>query len=105
MAKGRTGRAYWAGVIAEFERGGQSHERFCERRKLNVGTFRSWLYRLRAETSLAAPRFVEATAAPATASTRCVVRVEGVEIEFASRPEAEYRAERIGEFTPTTPRR
>ena len=105
MAKGRTGRAYWAGVIAEFERSGQSHDRFCERRKLNVGTFRSWLYRLRAEASVETPRFVEVTAAPATASTRCVVRVGDAEIEFASRPEAEYLAELIGAFTPTTPRR
>ena len=102
MAKGRTGRAYWAGVIAEFERSGQSHDRFCEKRKLNVGTFRSWLYRLRAEASVEAPRFVEVTAAPATASTRCIVRVGGAEIEFAPPPSAEYLAELVSALAPTT---
>jgi hypothetical protein len=43
----RRGRAEWARVIEEFERSGQSHETFCAQYRLNVGSFRSWLYRLR----------------------------------------------------------
>ena len=43
----RRSRDEWADVIAEFEAGGESHEEFCARRELNVGSFRGWLYRLR----------------------------------------------------------
>lgn len=40
----RRGREQWAKIIAAFERAGKTHEEFCARRGLNVGTFRHWLY-------------------------------------------------------------
>jgi hypothetical protein len=92
MSKARHGRAYWTGVVTEFERSGQSHERFCERRKLNVGTFRAWLYRLRAEGMTEVPRFVELSADAPTAPMGCLVRVGFATIEFDSAPEPAYLA-------------
>jgi hypothetical protein len=92
MSKARHGRAYWTGVITEFERSDQSHERFCERRKLNVGTFRAWLYRLRAEGVTEMPRFVELSANAPVAPTGCVVRIGCATIEFDSAPEPAYLA-------------
>jgi hypothetical protein len=43
----RRSREQWAQIVEEFERSGQSHEAFCVQRRLNVGSFRGWLYRLR----------------------------------------------------------
>jgi hypothetical protein len=43
----RRGREEWTRTIEEFERSGESHEAFCAQHRLNVGSFRSWLYRLR----------------------------------------------------------
>jgi hypothetical protein len=45
----RWSREQWVQVVESFERSGQSHERFCVDRGLNVGSFRGWLYRLRRE--------------------------------------------------------
>ena len=92
MSKARHGRAYWTGVVTEFERSGQAHESFCERRKLNVGTFRAWLYRLRAEGVTGVPRFVELSADAPVASPGCVVRIGCATIEFDSAPEPVYLA-------------
>ncbi len=92
MSKARHGRAYWAGVVTEFERSGQSHERFCARRKLNVGTFRAWLYRLRAEGVTEVPRFVELSGDAPVTSTGCVLRIGSATIEFDSAPEPAYLA-------------
>lgn len=43
----RRSREQWARMVEEFERSGQSHEAFCAQQRLNVGSFRGWLYRLR----------------------------------------------------------
>jgi len=43
----RRSRGEWSDIVAEFERSSETHERFCDRRGLNVGSFRGWLYRLR----------------------------------------------------------
>jgi hypothetical protein len=43
----RRSREQWAQIIEQFERSGQSQEAFCLQQRLNVGSFRSWLYRLR----------------------------------------------------------
>jgi hypothetical protein len=45
----RRSRAEWAQIIEQFEHSGQSHEGFCGEERLNVGSFRGWLYRLRRE--------------------------------------------------------
>jgi hypothetical protein len=43
----RRSRAEWVQIVEQFERSGQSHEAFCAQHRLNVGSFRGWLYRLR----------------------------------------------------------
>jgi hypothetical protein len=43
----RRPRVEWATIIGEFEQSGEAHAEFCARRRLNLGSFRSWLYRLR----------------------------------------------------------
>ena len=42
----------WASIIGGVWRSGGSHEAFCATRRLNVGTFRAWLYRLRKASPL-----------------------------------------------------
>lgn len=90
--RARQGRDYWARVISKFERRGLSHDAFCKREKLNVGTFRSWLYRLREEGVLEAPSFVEVDR-PGTSAQTCVFRLGGAQVEFAQPPEAGYLIE------------
>ncbi len=43
-------RDQWAQVIGEFGRRGQSQSAFFAKQQLNVGSFRSWLYRLRSSS-------------------------------------------------------
>jgi hypothetical protein len=43
----RRSREQWAEIVGEFEGSGLSHEAFCAQQRLNVGSFRGWLYRLR----------------------------------------------------------
>jgi hypothetical protein len=43
----RRSRVQWAQIVEQFERSGQSHDAFCAQQRLNVGSFRGWLYRLR----------------------------------------------------------
>lgn len=43
----RKSRTEWLAIIKAFERSGESHEQFCSKRGLAIGSFRSWLYRLR----------------------------------------------------------
>ena len=91
--RARQGRAYWTNVIAKFEGHGLSHEAFCKREKLNIGTFRAWLYRLRAEGGVGVPGFVEVVEQATPASQECVVRFGSVQVEFGKTPAAAYLAE------------
>lgn len=43
----RKSRSEWSKIIGAFERSGESHEEFCTKQRLNLGSFRGWLYRLR----------------------------------------------------------
>ncbi|HTZ86364.1 MAG TPA: hypothetical protein VMB05_06835 [Solirubrobacteraceae bacterium] len=43
----RRSREQWVEIVEQFERSGQSHDAFCAQQRLNVGSFRVWLYRLR----------------------------------------------------------
>jgi hypothetical protein len=52
----RRSREQWAEVVGQFERSGQSHEAFCAQFRLNVGSFRGWLYRLRSVSGRARSR-------------------------------------------------
>jgi hypothetical protein len=47
----RRRRDEWTQVVEEFERSGLSHEAFCAQQRLNVGSFRGWLYRLYNESA------------------------------------------------------
>ena len=62
MAK-RCGRSYWSRMVEECERRepGETRETFAARKKINVGTLRSWTYRLRRERASGRERvqFVE----------------------------------------------
>jgi hypothetical protein len=49
MGAKRHPKSWWRQVVDEFEAGSQSRQDFCERKKLNVGTFEGWLYRVRKE--------------------------------------------------------
>jgi len=44
-------REQWAKIVEQFEHNGETHEAFCARLHLPVWSFRSWLYRLRRESS------------------------------------------------------
>jgi hypothetical protein len=46
----RRSREQWAQIVEQFERSGQSHEAFCAQQRVNVGSFRGWLYRLRSDS-------------------------------------------------------
>ncbi len=91
--RARQGRDYWTRVIAKFERRGLSQGAFCEREKLNIGTFRTWLYRLRGEGAIEAPSFVEVEDRPRPPARTCVVRLGAAQVEFAQTPEAGYLVE------------
>ena len=45
----RRGREYWTGIVADLEASGLTHEQFASQRRVNIGSLRSWLYRLRRE--------------------------------------------------------
>jgi hypothetical protein len=95
-------------VIAKFESAPCSHEEFAARHGLNLGTFRSWLYRLRSEGLVKheeradAAGFVEIMRGPDQASSRagCTVRVGNAEVVFGEMPTATYLAEILRELAP-----
>ena len=78
MAK-RRGRGYWSEIVDECERRkpGETHEAFAARKKINVGTLRSWMYRLRRERASGGERvqFVEIEP-PAQTETSAHIEVE-----------------------------
>ena len=49
MGKRGRGRAFWTRVVAEFESSSLRQEEFAAKRRISLGTFRCWLYRLRQE--------------------------------------------------------
>ena len=55
----RLGRGYWQSAVNKFDKSELSQEAFCEAHGLRLGTFRSWLYRLRREGGSSTPTFVE----------------------------------------------
>lgn len=89
-----SGRAEWTRVAAAFEKSGLTQAEFCAIRGLNIGTFRSWLYRLRNERGgreESGPKLIEVVALPERSEdSACIVRVGGAEVRFSVRPEVEY---------------
>jgi hypothetical protein len=43
----RRSREQWAQIVEQFEGSGQSQEAFCTQHRLNIWSFRGWLYGLR----------------------------------------------------------
>jgi|SRR5579859_1400787 len=43
----RRSREQWAQIVEQFKGSGESQEEFCARHRLNVWSFRGWLYGLR----------------------------------------------------------
>ena len=86
-------------MIDQFESGDISQAQFCTRHRLNMGTFRAWLYRLRGEsvtTHGKPPKFIEVAAVNSEAAisvAKCLLRVGEVQIEFQSPPSAVYLSE------------
>lgn len=93
------GRAYWAPLVAQFERGDEGQVEFCERHQLGLSSLRHWLYRLRREARDAGTtgaRFVPVVAKPAAPTdgiAACKLRLVGAEVSFAELPPASYVAE------------
>ena len=92
-------RGYWRRIVAEFERSGRTQEAFARSRRLNVWTFRTWLYRIRAEKrkkqSEVAPLVeVEVVENPGTAVREavCIRTGNGVTVEFQGTPSPSYLA-------------
>lgn len=86
----------WRELVAEFETTNLSHAAFAERCDVHVGTFRSWLYRIRRE-STSGVHFAEVvvdTQRSMKPDDGCVVRLtDGVELELASVPGPAWLAE------------
>ena len=99
----RKSRSQWSSIIAAFERSGETHLAFCSKRGINVGSFRTWLYRLRLEScpSRGAPMLlpVEVTA-PLAVHDRSdiVVAVAGVEVRVAVGADIGYVAGLVAEL-------
>ncbi len=106
------GRAYWLAVATSFHSANLSQTAFCTRHDLNIGTFRSWLYRFREESDtgkpgkqpkvgkqVAASRFVEVVASAPV--ERCVVRLGHVAIEFQNLPRVDYLSELLANLRTT----
>lgn len=92
------GRAYWAPLVAEYERSDEGQVEFCARRQLGLSSLQHWLYRLRREARDAertGGRFVPVVAKPVSpdGTAACKLRLVGAELSFAELPPASYVAE------------
>jgi hypothetical protein len=94
----RRGREFWSGVVEAFEQSGLKHEQFARQQRLNLGSFRGWLYRLRREGGRGGRRGhrravrvlpVRVQATPVIASL-IELGVAGAVLRFAAGTDAEY---------------
>jgi hypothetical protein len=98
----RKSRGDWSTIIKAFERSGESHEEFCSARGLNVGSFRGWLYKLRAARATSSditllPVEVATPVAPLAPST-IVVGVADIEVRVAIGADVGYVAALVAEL-------
>lgn len=94
MSTARRSKQQWRELVAEFEASGLGQQAFAQRKRVKLGTFRSWLYRLRKER--ASPRFVEVVPGPrvAASSRASVAIVIGrARVEFTEQPSVDYLVE------------
>ena len=79
-------------IVAEYRKSGLTQEAFARRRRIPVGTLRSWIYRHDAQGARQ-DRFIEISG-PVTAGPEIVLRVgEQVALELTELPSPEYVAE------------
>lgn len=82
----------WRELVADFDASGLTQEVFARKKGLKVGTFRSWIYKIRG--AVKTPRFVELVKATSSAkeqhASRTTLLVGEARVEFAERPEPEY---------------
>jgi hypothetical protein len=98
MARRRQGREFWTKLISEFESngGGESHAGFAARSGVRLTTFRTWLYRLRADgvpRAKRAVRVLPVTVVGADQSSRELsIDCNGVALRFAADTDPSYVA-------------
>ena len=49
MRRRRRSREEWTALVAEFEQGQMTQAEFAKRRRVGLGSLRSWIYKLRGE--------------------------------------------------------
>lgn len=94
-------RRAWQQLVERFESSGLTQQEFADNKGIKVGTFRSWLYRLRREDIVTAPlEFVEVETRQKIATSRggaaCRVVSGDAAIELAELPPTEWLAELVG---------
>lgn len=99
----RKTRATWADLVQEYQRSGESHAAFCDRKGLVLGTFRTWLYKLRradaAEPITVLPVHVRATPeAHLAAPNRLVVETGAVRVHVEVGTDPVYVAALVAEL-------
>ena len=81
-------------IVAEFRGSGLTQEGFARRRRISVGTLRSWIYRDEEVEEECEDRFVEISASSVPAGPEVVLRVgDQVVLELGELPAPEYLAE------------
>jgi hypothetical protein len=93
----RRSRKQWSEIVEEFERCGESHEEFCAQRRLNVGSFRGWLYRLRrgasqGKVARSATRLLPVRVGVPDETVRIEIVVGGVRLHVPDRVDPHYVA-------------
>src|SRR5262249_15802745 len=94
----RRNRDFWEKIVAELEGGELTHEQFAERRRVNVGSLRSWLYRLRRERGggrVLAVGFEEAITGRGPAPSVVEISFDGGVARVSVGTDVEYVAELI----------
>ena len=96
----------WKNLIAEYERGNELQDDFCRRRRINIWTFRSRLYKTRRNGGSGKRpkngqpvRFVEVKSQPGTLrSGSCRITVGAVTLELDNLPSPEWIAELVNSY-------
>jgi hypothetical protein len=81
-------------IVQEFRGSGLTQEAFARRRRISVGTLRSWIYRDDEVEEQREERFVEISGSAAMAGPEVVLRIgDQVVLELGELPAPEYLAE------------
>jgi len=87
-------------IVTEFRGSGLTQETFARRRRISVGTLRSWIYRDDEVEERREERFVEISGAAVVAGPEVVLRIgDQVVVELGELPAPEYLAELSRQLT------